>query len=188
MAMTLQQAIDYVTNPPVPTPNGIEVDITISMHDDSGTVLVGDTPNGRENMFRPDLPLLNYGSTTFTVPGAPTRTRTGGLFGTKPAPGFSTRGLGNLASMRVIVGTGVGTSAPGTLIPIDFSVRKNPGIAPWASVLGLGPSVQIEIETLSAPGGTATGGIKLDPVEENGALLRAVGQGHVGRSGVTGAG
>jgi hypothetical protein len=64
----------------------------------------------------------------------------------------------------------------GSSIPIDFSVRKDPGI-PWLSFLGMGrPSVQIEIEKLSAPapGGTATSGIKLDATE-NGGLLRAVG-------------
>ena len=40
----------------------------------------------------------------------------------------------------------------------------------------MGPSVQIEIETLAepAPGGTVTGGVKLEPVEDT-ALLRAVG-------------
>lgn len=52
-------------------------------------------------------------------------------------------------------------------------MRRDPGI-PSLSFLGLGPSVQIEIETLSAPRGTVTGGITLQVVED-GALLRAVG-------------
>ncbi len=94
-----------------------------------------------------------------------------------PAPGFSTRGLGlgdgAGASLReVSTGSGAGV---GTSIPIDFSVRKDPGIT-WASFLGMGPSVQIEIERLSAPapGGTATAGTKV-AAAENGSLLRGVG-------------
>ena len=67
----------------------------------------------------------------------------------------------------MVRGPGAGTS-----IPIDFSVRLAPGI-PW---VGMGPSVQIEIETLSAPapGGRVTRGIKLEAVEA-GRVLRAVG-------------
>lgn len=169
MAMTLQEAIDKATAPPPPP--GIEVVIRISMHDEDGTVLEGDA-TGDSKMFLPDLPLLNFRMGALVAPGPTTVTRSGGLFSKGPAPGFSTRAGRGDASMRVITG-----AAPGTSIPIDFSVRKDPGIIPWASFRGLGPSVQIEIETLSAPapGGTATAGIKLDPVEENGTLLRAVG-------------
>jgi hypothetical protein len=68
-------------------------------------------------------------------------------------------------------GVGIGTS-----VPIDFSVRKDPGI-PWLRFLGRGgPSVQIEIEKRSAPspGGTAISGVKIDATE-NGGLLRGVG-------------
>jgi hypothetical protein len=175
MAMTLQQAIDFAVAPSVPAPYGIEVEITVSMHDDDGfgTVLVGHA-HGLSDMFRPDLALLNYGMATLAGPGG-AGTTGGGWLRKGPAPGFSTRGLGPGqgadASMEVVTGTGSGTS-----IPIDFSVRKDPGI-PWLRVFGSGPSVQIEIETLSAPapGGAVTGGIKLGPVEETGTLLRAAG-------------
>ena len=61
----------------------------------------------------------------------------------------------------------------GTSIPIDVSVRRDPGL-PFLRFVGLGPSVQIEIEKLSGPGGTATSGVTLNAVED-GALLRAVG-------------
>ena len=125
-------------------------------------------------MFRLDLPLLNWGTGTLAGPGATATTGRGGRFARGPAPGFSTRGLGpgegTAGNLGVVTGTPIGGS-----IPIDFSVRKDPGI-PWLSFLGMGPSVQIEIETLSAPapGGTPTGGIKLEVVEDGG-LLRAVG-------------
>jgi hypothetical protein len=171
MAMTLQEAIDFATAPPIPTPYGIEVDVTISMHDDAGSVLVGHA-HGLTLMFRPDLPLLNWG--TGTIGGGGATATIVSRFRRGPAPGFSTRGLGpgdgTSGSLGVVTGAGFGTS-----IPIDFSVRLNPGI-PWVNFLGFGPSVQIEIETLSAPapGGTAVFGIKLEAAED-GALLRAVG-------------
>ncbi len=170
MAMTLQEAIDFAIAPPTPNLYGIEVAVTISMHDDEGSVLVGGA-SGLTSMFRPDVPLLNWG--TGTIGGGGATTTIGGRW-KGPAPGFSTRGLGPgdgaSGSLGVVVGTGYGTS-----IPIDFSVRLDPGI-PWVSFLGYGPSVQIEIETLSAPapGGTAVFGIKLEAAED-GALLRAVG-------------
>jgi hypothetical protein len=53
------------------------------------------------------------------------------------------------------------------------SVRRDPGIAPFSFLLG-GPSVQIEIEQLSGPGGTAASGVTLNAVED-GDLIRAVG-------------
>jgi hypothetical protein len=70
----------------------------------------------------------------------------------------------------VATGTAVPTPTP---IPIDLSVRRDPGF-PALRWFGFGPSVQIEIEKLSAPGGTATTGVTLKAVED-GALLRAVG-------------
>jgi hypothetical protein len=62
-----------------------------------------------------------------------------------------------------------------TPTPIDVSVRRDPGVQ-ILRFLGLGPSVQIEIEKLTAlgGGGTATTGITLQATED-GALLRAVG-------------
>lgn len=62
----------------------------------------------------------------------------------------------------------------GTPIPIDVSVRRDPGLLRFLIFPGLGPSVQMEIEKLSGPGGTATSGVTLEAVED-GALLRAVG-------------
>jgi hypothetical protein len=171
MAMTLQEAIDYAATH-VNVGYGIEVAITFSMHDDAHVVLVGDA-YGLSDVFRPDLALLNLGGTTTIAGGGATATTGHRWFTKGPSPGFSSRGLGPgqgaSANMREV------RPGQGNLVPIDFSVRKDPGI-PWLSFLGMGPSVQIEIETLSAapPGGTVTGGVKLDVVEE-GPLLRAVG-------------
>ena len=59
--MTLQEAIEYAINPP--QIYGIEVHISISMHDELSRVLVGGA-DGRTPMFRRDLPLLNWGTGT----------------------------------------------------------------------------------------------------------------------------
>jgi len=105
------------------------------MHDDAkvGSVLVGEV-GGFTDMFRPDLPLLNWG----TIAGV-----SAGNLPVSPfpvvAPGFSTRGLSDaFGSLRVVVGSGFGTS-----FMIDFSVRSDPGFH------GVGAGIQIEIETLS---------------------------------------
>jgi hypothetical protein len=63
MAMTLQEAIDFATSPPVTAQFGIDAHITISIHDDEGHVLVGEAI-GLDSMFRPDLSLLNWGTGT----------------------------------------------------------------------------------------------------------------------------
>jgi hypothetical protein len=175
--MTLQEAIDFASVHADTDEFGIDVAATISMHDDVGDVLVG-SAFGLSSMFRRDLPLLNFGTATIAHGGATATTGRGSFFTAGPAPGFSTRGLGPGdgagAGMGVIVtssGVGIGTS-----IPIDFSVRKDPG-TPWLRFLGRGgPSVQIEIEKRSAPspGGTAISGVKIDATE-NGGLLRGVG-------------
>lgn len=159
MPMTLQEAIDVAINAPHTFSFGIDVLIIISMHDEAGTVLAG-SAGGRDAMFRPDLPLLNLGMPT--IAGGVPPTIVHGPSSSGPVPGFSTRAGGG--------GGSLGT------IPIDFSVRRDPGNR-WLALIGRGgPSVQIEIETLSAPApaGTVTGGIKLE-VAEDGALLRAVG-------------
>lgn len=170
--MTLQQAIDFANTPRTAL---LLVAIRISMHDEEGTVLVGEAI-GQGSMFRPDLPL----QATYTLPppgGVVTRT-SGGLVTRDPTPGFSTRGLGGRpndpASASLTDVTPSGTSV-GTVIPIDFSVARNPG-STLLSLFHFHPSVQIQIDTLSAPapGGTVTGGIALDAIED-GALLRAVG-------------
>ena len=167
MAMTLQAAINSAS---APHQYGTMTVITVSLHDDSDTVLAGDQlfeeygpdePGGKPT-FHPDLPLLNWGPATID----PGRAVAGRWFDTPPIPGFSTRGQGG---MMLNVAAGGGTP-----IPIDVSIRRDPGVLRFLSFPGLGPSVQIEIERLSAPGGTATSGVTLKAVED-GALLRAVG-------------
>jgi hypothetical protein len=174
--MTLQEAIDFASVHADTDEFGINVAATISMHDEANDVFVG-SAFGLSDMFRRDLPLLNWG--TGTIGGGTGGTTTGGgsRFRRQPTPGFSTRGLaGDVGSAAmVVVTTGSGTPPNGTGIPIDFSVRSDPGI-PWLSFLGMGPSIQIEIERLSAasPGGTVTAGIKLE-ASQDWELLRAVG-------------
>lgn len=172
--MTLQEAIDFASVHADTDEFGIEVAATISMHDEAFDVLVG-SAFGLSSMFRRDLPLLNFG--TATIGGGGSASTGGRWFRTQPAPGFSTRGLGPGdgadASLEIVTaGSGVGI---GTSIPIDFSVRRDPGI-PWLSFLRMGPSIQIEIEKLSGPkpGGTAIAGVKLDAAQDS-SLLRAVG-------------
>jgi len=175
--MTLQQAIDYAANPPSEALEfGIEVLATISMHDDDGTVMVG-SPEYPAFTYLQNVPLLNWGPATIS-PG-------GGLLGTinrvagthwftpTQVPGFSTRGQGGL-TFRVAAGDVLPLP---TDLKIDLSVRRSPGLpylgSPHLSPLGSGPSVQIQIETLSAAG-AATDGVTLDAVEDE-ALVRAVG-------------
>jgi hypothetical protein len=161
MAMTLQQAIDYAIAPTDPTPFGLETYSVISLHDDEGAGTLMSGVAGFPNFtFRQDLPLLNWGPATISRGGLVG----GGWFAPTQVPGFSTRGQGGTT-----LTPGTGGGAP---IPIDLSVRRNPGRLNW-SFLGLGPSVQIEIDILTAAG-TATGGVTLNAVED-GALVRAVG-------------
>lgn len=171
--MTLQEAIDLAINPKAEWTYGIEVWITISMHDDFFNVWVG-IADGLDNLFRLNLPLLNFGRGTIGGGGT---TSNVGWFMSGPVPGFSTRGLrppGENEAYRLLSARPTDATY-GTPIPIDFSVRRDPGI-PWLSFLGMGPRIQIEIETLSgrAPGSTATSGIQLEAVQDGG-LLRAVG-------------
>ena len=137
------------------------------MHDDSDTVLVGSATTlagGAGPTFRSDLPLLNWAPATIGFGGVVSS------WFNRPVPGFSTRGLGGF---DLSVGLDPSGIAPPSS-PIDSSVRLDQG-RPGLSFLGFGPlSVQIEIEKLSALGGTATGGATLKAVED-GALLRAVG-------------
>jgi hypothetical protein len=164
MAMTLQEAIDFASVHADTDPYGIECYATISMHDDadlSATVLFGGVMFPTFT-FRRDLPLLNWG--TGTIGGGGATIGVGGWFRKAQVPGFSTRGLGG-ASLNVATGAGAGTA-----IPIDLSVRRDPG---YLRFLGWGASVQIEIEVLGA-GGAVTRGVQLK-ASEDGALLRAVG-------------
>ena len=167
--MTLEEAINYAANPPPGYAQtlGIDVSVRISMHNDNGGVLAGEA-RMRGFVFRPDLQPLNWGGTA-TIGLGPKYWR-------QPTPGFSTRGGVGSAYLQEPPYLGFIGPVPLPSIPIDFSVRRDPGIIPWLSFLGRGggPSVEIEIEMLSAPGGVVTRGIKLNVVED-GQLLRAVG-------------
>jgi hypothetical protein len=168
MAMTLQEAIDSA----IANANyeyGTETVFHVSMHDDYATVLGGGKlfetygpgqPGGKPT-FHPDLPLLDWGPARIDRGLA----RVSGRWSNRPVPGFSTRGQGGM-TLNVAAGGG-------SAIPVDVSVRRDPGLSFLRSV-GLGPSVQIEIEKLSAPGGTATSGVTLNAVED-GVFVRAVG-------------
>jgi hypothetical protein len=167
MAQTLEEAIEFVSVPRYETQYGTETAFTVSLHDDSNTVLAGSevfetyADGGGKPTFHPDLPLLDWGPARFDRGFA----RVGSWFN-RSVPGFSTRGQGGMM-LNIAVGGGAA-------IPVDVSVRRDSGPFPFLSFLGLGPSVQIEIEKLSGPGGTATSGVTLKAVED-GALVRAVG-------------
>jgi hypothetical protein len=161
--MRLQEAIDFASVHADTDPYGIECYATISMHDDSDTVLFGGAMFPTFT-FRRDLPLLNWG--TATIGGGGVSIGVGSWFRTAQVPGFSTRGLGG-TTLNVATGTAVPLPTP---IPIDLSVRRDPG---YLRFLGWGASVQIEIEVLGA-GGAVTRGVQLKAAED-GALLRAVG-------------
>ena len=156
MAQPLPVAID-IADAHNDSTYGISVFAVLSMHDTSGRVWAC----AAAPTFRRDLALLNWGGqASIGHAGAVIS----GWF-RKPRPaGFSTRGLG-VGSLDVAAG------GPSPSIPIDFTVRRDPGF-PIQNVLALGASVQIEVEMLSAPGGTATGGVTLKAVED-GALVRA---------------
>jgi hypothetical protein len=166
MSIGLQEGIDFANS------RNSEVQVVISMHEASGLVLFGvATPT-----VRPDVPLRN-GPATIGAPGGFRRLRL--------VPGFSTRGnppFGpNLQRNQFVASDRTAPAPPVQTqrfifdqpIHIDFSVRRDPGsaILRW---FGGGPSIQIEIETLSAPGGTVINGVMLNAVED-GVLLRAVG-------------
>jgi hypothetical protein len=165
MAIGLQEGIDLANS------RNSNVIVVISMHDASGLVLFGfATPT-----VRPDVPLLNVPATIVSRLG----------FTPRLVPGFSTRGnppAGPNLQTNQFVASDRTTPAPPVQtqrfrfdqpIPIDFSVRRDPGFPILRWFRG-GPSIQIEIETLSAPGGTVINGVTLNPVED-GVLLRAVG-------------
>jgi len=165
--MTLQEAIDYASAPPSSeTEYGTITALTISMHEDLGGVMYGgawyQTYNPRDPgaTFHPDLPLLDWGPSRLDLGLAHAANR----WFNRSVPGFSTRGQGGLM---------LNVAGGGGSMPIDLSVRRDPGL-PFLGSLPIGPGVQIEIETLSAPGGSATGGVTLN-ADENGGLVRAVG-------------
>jgi hypothetical protein len=164
MGMRLQDAINFALDPanqPPTAPFGIDILFTVTMHDETDTVLVGGSSDLFRATFLTDVPLRNWGTGTISPGGS----RRGQVFN-RQIPGFSTRGQGGLM-MNVAAASAVPLATP---TPIDLSVRRDPGRFFW------GPSVQIEIEKLTAlgTGGTVTTGITLQATED-GALLRAVG-------------
>jgi hypothetical protein len=163
VGMRLQDAIDFALVPANSQPYGLDSYVVVTMHDRSDTVLIGTALTMAT--FHPDLPLQNWGTATISPPGA---AMVGKAFN-RLIPGFSTRGQGGF-EMGVAAATAVPLATP---FPIDVSVRRDPGF-PLLRFLGLGPGVQIEIEKLTAIGGTATSGVTLQATED-GALLRAVG-------------
>ena len=160
MAQPLPVAID-IADAFNDTTYGISVFGVLSMHDTWGRVWTC----AASPTFRRNLTLLNWGGqANIARAGAVV----GGWFRRSLPAGFSTRGLG-VGSLDVVSATGW----PSPSIPIDFTVRLDPGLS-TQKFLPLSASVQIEVEKLSAPGGTAIGGVTLKAVED-GALVRAVG-------------
>jgi hypothetical protein len=152
MPMRLQEAIEYARDN-ANAPTGLIIGATITMHDDRGTVLWGSAAP----IFLSDVPLRNWGPARIGFTSSWLRPR-------EPAPGFSTRGQPDAARLNF-------TSTPPPAIPIDFSVRREPGVVEF-DVPRLGPRIQMEVETLA--GNTASGGVTLEAAED-GALLRAIG-------------
>ena len=164
MAINLQYAIDFATGQPS------TATVVVSMHDAAGVVLFGFA----NPTFREDVPLL-YGTASIAS-GTWIGRRSG-------VPGFSTRGdppppppAAN-EFLRSDQTTGAGTPAQRFAadkpVPMEFSMRRNPGLS--RHLPGpLGPSVQIEVATLTAVGGTVVHAVSLDASEDRD-LLRAVG-------------
>jgi hypothetical protein len=174
MAKSLQESIDHAAANPGGAAS-LVVEITVSVHDDAGAVLAAEddfrmtasgVDPGDRPTFHPDLPLRDWGPARIVDRAVVTV----GSWFNRPKPGFSTRGQGGMTLNVAATGAHPHVSP----IPIDVSVRRDPGIIGFLSFPGLGPSVQMEIEKLSGPGGTATSGVTLRAVED-GALLRAVG-------------
>jgi hypothetical protein len=152
MAIPLEDAIALATEP-------VEASAVISMHDDLGVVLVG----GATLTFRPDLPLLNWGTGTIAGGGASRVTNWFKYRG--QVPGFSSRGEPGTNQLEW-----KGANQP--LLSFDFSVRRDPGYG-FFGRFGWVPSIQIEIELLDAAG-AVTRGIQLN-ASQDGTLLRAMG-------------
>jgi hypothetical protein len=171
MAMMLQEAINSAVAL-AGAEYGTITEFTVSMHDGNDAVLAGGQvfetygpgePGGKPT-FHPDLPLRNWGPATLDLGLA--QAIGGWSHQQRPVPGFSTRGQGGMTLNAAAGG--------GNPIPVDVSVRRDAGVLRFMSLPGLGPGVQMEIEKLSGPGGTAISGVTLEATED-GALLRAVG-------------
>jgi hypothetical protein len=158
-AMSLQDAIQQALNFLTSASANSRVEVTLSMLDDARVVLYGIAVP----VFNTDLPPLGAETATLATDTS-TTTGKGGWFTRQPTPGFSTRGdtpgpYTNLLWESPDFG-------PSGQIPMQFSVRRDPGVPILRWVRG-GPTVQIEIE---ASGHAVT----LNAVED-GAFLRAVG-------------
>lgn len=164
--MSLHDAVDWGIQH-APGTYGTEAYVTISMHDDHGFVVYGIA----RPVFVPDLPLRDKPATLDT--GSSAAHGIGHWFAPQPAPGFTSRGgiYGHgqtnyyLTSEPYSVGTD-GSFDTNARTPMDFSVRRDPGIPALQWIRG-GPSVQIEIEAGPV-------GLTLN-ADEDGLFLRAVG-------------
>lgn len=160
--MSLSDAIDSSRQVAGGPQGYCRVYVTMSMHMAEpggwwGTVLAGFA----QTEWFSDLPPRGTTATIAGIGGA--TTGIGQWFTRQPTPGFSTRGL---------TGYPAGTNYyqpvndPHTTTPMDFSVRRDPGIPLFRGIRG-GPSVQIEIEA-------GSNAVTLN-AEEDGLFLRAVG-------------
>lgn len=158
MAMGLEDAIGQALSFLTTIPANSRVEVTLSIHDDSGVVLYGIAVP----VFNTDLPPL--GAETATLAPDTTTTGTHGWLTRQPTPGFTTRGdtPGPYTNLLRESPNFSGSAQ----IPMDFSVRRDPGIRILRWVRG-GPTAQIAIEA----GGHA---VTLN-ADEDGAFLRAVG-------------
>ena len=164
--MSLRDAIDWAIQN-APGTYGTEAYVTMSMQDDHGFVVYGIA----RPVFVSDLGLRDTPATLDT--GTSATRGIGRWFTPQPTPGFTSRNgiYGHsqtnyyLTSEPYSVGTD-GSFDTNQRTPMDFSVRRDPGVPILQWVRG-GPSVQIEIEagpkalTLNA--------------DEDGLFLRAVG-------------
>src|SRR5215471_18106800 len=174
MPVRLQDAIDAARAPGSTV--SWDAYAVISMHDSAGVVYYGLS----RASFRPDLPLQNAPATI--APAMIARPQSWvSRWPAQAIPGFSSRGYfteddTNLfwASNRFSV-TAVQWFLFTDAIPMWFSIRLDPGISPFLSRAGFGPSIQIEIETFADAARTnQLRGILLNAVED-GVLLRAEG-------------
>jgi hypothetical protein len=159
MAMGLQDAIGQALNFLTTISANSRVEVTLSMHDDSGVVLYGIAVP----VFNTDLPPLGAETATLATDTA-TTTGKGGWLTRQATPGFTTRGDTPGPYTNLLWESP--NFSPSAQIPMEFSVRRDPGIPIFQWIRG-GPTVQIAIEA----GGH---NVALN-ADEDGAFLRAVG-------------
>jgi hypothetical protein len=159
MAMGLEDAIGQALNFLTTISANSRVEVTLSMHDDAGVVLYGIAVP----VFNTDLPPLGAETATLAT-DTTTTTGTRGWLTRQPTPGFTTRGdtPGPYTNLLRESPNFSGSAE----IPMDFSVRRDPGVPMLRWVRG-GPTVEIAIE--------ASGHAVTLNADEDGAFLRAVG-------------